>query len=238
MQRAVALIYPDQCALCTELVDAHGGLCVSCWRDTQFANGLTCAQCARPLPGTSDGGPELCDDCLSAPPIWSRGFAAVYYSGAGRRFVLALKYGDRTDLASTAAAWMARAASEELTPETVILPISAHWRRLLRRRYNPAVELAKALGRQVDLPVIHDGLIRHRATKTQEGLGVTDRFLNLQGAFKVNPKRMDELSGKRLIIVDDTMTSGATLTAATQATLGAGAASVSVLVLARTLKNT
>lgn len=238
MQRAVALIYPDQCAVCSNLIDTDGGLCASCWRETRFTSGLTCDLCATPLLGENIGAPEICDECSATARPWSKGRAAFYYSGVGRRIVLSLKYGDRTDLARPASTWMARAASDILTTEAILLPIPSHWTRLLRRRYNPAVELANALGRMNGLRVLQDGLHRSQSTRTQEGLGYAERFSNLENAFQVNARRKAEISGNSICIVDDTFTSGATLTAAATSVLEAGAKSVSVLVLARTLKNT
>jgi len=237
MQRAVALIYPDQCAVCPNFIGSHGGLCASCWRETRFTSGLTCDLCASPLLGDGDEGSEVCDECKAKPRPWSKGRAALYYTGVGRRIVLSLKYADRTDLAQPAAKWMHRAALDMLNGDTVLLPIPSHWLRLVRRRYNPAVELAKALGRVSGNKVLHDGLLRHRSTKTQEGLGYDERFENLNNAFRVNSRREAEISGKSICILDDTFTSGATLTAATETALQAGAKTVSVLVLARTLKN-
>ncbi len=160
----------------------------------------------------------------------------MYYTGVGRRIVLSLKYGDRTELAKPAAAWMSRAGADILTEDPVLIPIPSHWLRLLKRRYNPTVELAHALGRSTGLTVLPDGLIRHRSGKTQEGLDYTARFKNLEGAFRVNPRLESEISGKSVCIVDDTLVSGATLSEATSAALEAGARSVSVLVLARALK--
>lgn len=236
MQRAVALIYPDQCAVCSNLVDEHGGLCAACWRSTHFVTGLTCDTCALPLLGEGDG-PETCDECRTSPRPWSHCRAALYYSDVGRRIVLSLKYGDRTDLARPSAAWIARAAADILREDTTLVPIPAHWARLLKRRYNPAVEIARALGTSTGCSVLFDGLTRHRSTKPQEGLGFDARFENLQKAFKVNARHGDEIRERSVCIVDDTFTSGATLSSATEALLAAGAKSVSVVVLARTVKS-
>ena len=237
MQRTVALIYPDQCAVCSNLVNTGGGLCADCWRETRFAIGLMCETCALPLIGEGDGS-EVCDECRIAPRLWSHARAALYYTDVGRRIVLSLKYGDRTDLARPAAIGMARGAADILTKETALVPIPAHWARLLRRRYNPAVEITRALGKLTSLNVLYDGLIRQRATKPQEGLGFDARYANLQNAFKLNDRHKHKILGKPVCIVDDTFTSGATLSAATEVMLEAGAKRVSVLVLARTLKST
>ena len=170
------------------------------------------------------------------PRPWARGRAALYYEGVGRKLVLAFKYGDRTDLAAAAAGWMVRAGGGVLTPGTALMPVPAHWRRLIARRYNPAVELARAVARRTGLEVLPDALVRHRYTPTQEGLGVEARFANLDGAISAHSRRLDTIAGRRLCLVDDTMTSGATLAAAARAAQAAGAAEVSVLVLARAAK--
>ncbi|MEM9970805.1 MAG: ComF family protein [Pseudomonadota bacterium] len=237
LQSVVSLIYPDQCLLCRNYVDRHGGLCAACWRDVRMISGHACDLCDAPLVGAGDGSADYCDECIATPRPWAHGRAALAYEGAGRRMILALKYGDRTDLAAPAASWMARRAADVLAPETVFVPIPAHWRRLLQRRYNPAVELARALAHQTDLSDLPDALIRQRSTPTQEGLGVDERYANLRGAIVANPLRAPLIQDAEICLVDDAMTSGATLSAATAALLTAGARRVCTLVLARAVKD-
>lgn len=158
------------------------------------------------------------------------------YRDVGRRIVLALKHGDRVDLAPPAAGWMARAGAPVLGPDTVLVPIPAHWSRLLTRRYNQAAELSRALARRTGLHHCPDALVRGKRTAKQDGMSVDQRFANLHGAIRVNPKRIPSLKGRPVCLIDDVMTSGATMTVATSAALAAGASRVCILVLARVEK--
>ena len=236
MHRALALIYPDQCVLCTNLVDGRQALCADCWRDTQFLTGHVCDKCGSSLVGHGDGASDLCDDCIALPRPWSRGRAAFGYADAGRRIVLALKHGDRTDLVPSAASWMAQAGADLLQEGPLLVPIPIFWTRLVRRKFNQAAELAHAIGKHRQVDVCPDALRRTRATKVQDGMSVVARFANLDGAISANPARTSLLEGRDICLIDDVMTSGATLSAATQACHDAGAAHVSVLVLARVAK--
>lgn len=236
MQRALSLIYPDQCVLCPELVETAGGLCASCWRDVAFLRGLVCDRCGASLPGDDDGSDVFCDECLVTWRPWEKGRAVFSYRGAGRRFILALKHGDRPDLAGPAAVWLAHAGRPVLRRESLIVPVPIHWSRLLKRRYNQSVELARALSRNTDLDFCPDALVRVRRTPIQDGLGVEQRFANVADAITPHPRRRSILQGREVCLIDDVMTSGATLGAATEACLDAGARRVSVLVLARVEK--
>ena len=233
MQRALSLIYPDQCLLCETRVEEAGGLCGPCWRETPFLTGLVCDTCGTVLPG-SETGAVFCDDCLALRRPWDKGRAAMEYGGAGRRIVLALKHADRLDLVPAASGWLERAGKPVLTPSTLLVPVPAHWSRLLRRRYNQAAELSRALARRTGLEHCPDALIRQVRTVPQEGMSVTERYAHLAGVFANNPKR--DVTGREVCLIDDVMTSGATMAYASEALLDAGARRVCVLVLARVTK--
>lgn len=237
MQRALQLIYPHQCISCATLVDTGYSLCGDCWRETPFIAGLVCDACGTPLPGETDGAVEFCDDCTVILRPWHRGRAALIYKGNARKMVLALKHGDRQELAIPAARWMYASAQSIIDRDTVIVPVPAHWTRLLRRRYNQAVLLARELGKLGGLKVLPTALVRQRHTPVQDGKGRDARFRNVADAIAPHPRRGAALGGKRVLIVDDVMTSGATLSAATQACHAAGATQVCVVALARVAKD-
>lgn len=235
LQRALSWIYPAQCILCTGFVEEAGGLCADCWRRTPFLTGLVCETCGTSLPGKGEGG-ELCDACLAMPRPWQAGRAALAYRDLGRKIVLSLKHGDRTDLARPAAEWMARAGRGVVPDAALLVPVPIHWSRRVRRRYNQAAELARALGRVSGREVCTDALVRVRRTPPQDGMTVEQRFRNLDGAIRTNPMRLGRLEGRAVCLVDDVMTSGASLAACTEAVAAAGATRVFVLVLARVEK--
>lgn len=199
--------------------------------------GLACDLCGTPLPGDPADAPVHCDDCLTIARPWRAGRAALVYRDAGRSLVLALKHGDRLDIARAAAPWLLRAARDIITPDTVLVPVPLHWKRLAARRYNQSALLAGALARHAGCGWLPDGLVRSRATPSLDGLTRDTRFATLQDAIRPHPRRAVELKGRPVIVVDDVMTSGATFAACGEAALRAGASDLCVLALARVAKD-
>lgn len=237
MQGALHLLYPPQCISCAAPVQSDFGLCADCWRETPFVSGLVCDLCGVPLPGADPGERALCDDCMAIRRPWDRGRAALMYAGNGRSFVLALKHGDRMDLARPAAVWMAKAAGPIMAPGMLVVPVPLHWMRLFRRRYNQSALLSRAIAKTAALEHCPDALLRKRSTGNQDGKTRDARFANLVGAFIVPKAREARVRDRDILLVDDVMTSGATFAAATEALFSAGARSVSVLALARVAKD-
>ncbi len=146
-QTALRMIYPARCVSCGDRVDSDFGLCGPCWRETPFIGGLVCDLCGTPLPGTTNEGASVhCDDCMTIPRPWAQGRSALIYRGNGRKLVLGLKHGDRTDICHPAAVWMARVAKPMLTGTEVLVPVPMHKWRYLKRRYNQAALLAQEVG--------------------------------------------------------------------------------------------
>ncbi|KEP68679.1 competence protein ComF [Thioclava dalianensis] len=234
--RALHAVFPPRCIACGEEVGSDFGLCRDCWEQITFASGVSCDGCGVPLPGNDDGQAVLCDECLAHPRPWARGRTVMMYSGIGRELVLGFKHSDRLDLARPFAAWMARAAQPLLTPETVIAPVPLHRWRLLRRRYNQSALLSQGIARICGQTYCVDLFERTRNTTSQKGRDRAARIANLADAIRVTPARAPQLLGRPVLIVDDVMTSGATLTAATGAAMQAGADRVDVITLARVAK--
>lgn len=237
MQSPLAILYPPQCVSCGEPISDDHGLCGACWAETPFITGHVCNKCGAPLVGESDGTEDLCDECMATARPWSRGRAALIYSGNARRLVLQLKFADRLDLVPPAAEWMVRAGRGLFGDDDLIVPIPSHWTRIFTRRYNQAAELARALARRTGIDVAPVALVRPTRTEKQEGLGHDARFINMQGAIRPHPKHGHVLARRRVVLVDDVMTSGATFAAAAEACLMAGASDVVTLALARAVKD-
>ena len=237
LQAVLGAVYPPQCITCNTLVATDFGLCGECWRDTPFISGLVCDKCGSPVAGDATDETPVCDDCLRTARPWSRGRAAMLYRDNARRMVLALKHGDRMELARPAGQWLMRAAQPLLVPGMVAIPVPLHWWRLFGRSYNQSALLSASLARLARIEHCPDALIRKRNTGSQEGRNRDDRFQNVTQAFSIHPRRRDRILDRPVLLVDDVMTSGATLAAAAEACLAAGAREVSVLSLARVAKD-
>ncbi|MHA7850385.1 double zinc ribbon domain-containing protein [Roseovarius sp.] len=236
-QTALRLVYPARCIACGEGVESDFALCGPCWRDTPFIFGLCCETCGVPLPGENNDTPEYCDDCLRYAKPWSMGRAAVLYRDNGRKLVLGLKHGDRHDIVRPAARWMARAAQPMICQGMILAPVPLHWTRMLRRRFNQSAVLARAIAHQLELECCPDLLVRHARTPVLDGLGYDQRHATVCGVFRAHPGRAHHLKDRTILLVDDVMTSGATLSALAQICLAGGATDVRVLALARVSKD-
>ncbi|EPX77654.1 ComF family protein [Litoreibacter arenae] len=236
LQSALRMIYPSQCLTCGAAVEDDLSLCGECWRETHFIHGLTCRTCGVPLPGEDRLADVQCDDCMTIARPWHRGAAAMMYRGKGRQMVLRLKHGDRTDLARPAAHWMARVAPP-VASDALVVPVPLHWLRQLKRRYNQSALMAKIVSQRLGLTYLPDALHRPKATEVLDGKSRDTRFAALDGAILPHPKRALLLQDRPVLLIDDVMTSGATLAACTEACISAGARQVDVLVLARVAKD-
>jgi ComF family protein len=230
--RVLDTIYPPRCLACPEYTDTPHGLCPACWRETVFVSGTACVKCGVPLMGEATA-EDLCEPCQRHPPAWDFGAAALIYQGAGRRMVLQFKHGDRLDMVRPLSAWMAAAGARQIAAADIIVPVPLHWRRLLRRRYNQSAELARRLTHLSGKPAVVDLLSRQRQTTPQEGMDRSARAANQAGAFSVDPRRLAEVRGRKILLVDDVLTSGATLSNCAETLRAAGAVRIDVLVLAR-----
>ncbi|WP_424941364.1 double zinc ribbon domain-containing protein [Aliiroseovarius sp. S253] len=237
MQSALHLIYPPQCVSCDAPTDTDFALCAECWRETPFITGLSCDLCGEPLPGEDDGSIVHCDACMTRQRPWKQGRSALLYRGNARRMILALKHGDRPELARSFAPWLARAGEDIMQDGLLIVPIPIHWTRRLKRRYNQAAELSRALARETGLEHAPQALVRLRRTAMHDGMNVEDRFSNMDRAISAHSKHGAILQGRDVLLLDDVMTSGATFHAAAHAATRAGAESVKVLSLARVARD-
>ncbi len=242
LQSALRLIYPPQCIRCGDMTEAEFALCADCWRDTGFIDGMVCDRCGTPLPGDDAEEIAQCDDCLAGAALgrrpWRRGRAAALYRDTARKLVLALKHGDRTDLARPLGGWLARAAAPLIGPDTLLVPVPLHRGRLWRRRYNQAALLSGWLARLTGCDHCPDALQRIVPTRPLEGHDKAARFEALDGAIVPHPRRGGAMVGRPVLIVDDVMTSGATFAAAARAAQRAGAEDLCVVALARVAKDT
>lgn len=235
---ALHMVFPPRCICCGAAVASDFGLCPECWRETGFIGAVACDICGAPLPGQAEPGERLqCDDCLSTPRPWTQGRAALTYGGTGRRLILGLKHADRLDLVRPLGGWLARAAADITRPDMIVAPVPLYRLRLIKRRYNQSALLARVVARTHGARFVPDLLIRTRNTPSQEGKTREERRANLDGAISVNRRYRDMIGGQTILLVDDVMTSGATLYVATEALLQGGASEVCIAALARVAKD-
>ena len=230
---ALDVVFPPACLSCRRTVESGRGLCAACWRGMRFIERPFCDRLG--IPFAQDLGPGLLSpEAIARPPAYGRARAvALFEDGPARRLMHALKYGDRLDLARPLGAWMARAGAELLAEADLIVPVPLHWLRLWRRQFNQAALLAREVSRASGVPWDPMALRRAKATESQVGMTRPQHLSNVPGAFPVAPDRAGAVAGRRLLLVDDVLTTGSTLDAAARTLLRAGAAGVDVLVFAR-----
>jgi ComF family protein len=229
--RTLDVALPQLCPACRAAVVGEG-LCAPCWSRLSFIAPPYCARLGIPFP--FDPGPgTLSIEAMSDPPAYNRARAAVRFEETARTLVHALKYGDRLDLAPIMGRWMANAGRELTADADLLVPVPLHWRRQWSRRFNQSALLADVVAKASGLKVAHRALKRVKPTPQQVGLARAERAVNVQGAFRLRHAGQSEVKGRRLILVDDVLTSGATLEACARTLLRAGAAQVDVLVFAR-----
>lgn len=209
-----------------------GGLTAQAWTRIHFLDGPVCDGCGGPF--EYDPGPGVrCAACMARPRAFDGARAACLYDETSRGPILKLKHGDRVDLAPLFARWLSRAAAELVAGADAVAPVPLHPLRLISRRYNQAAEIARPLAATTGLAYLPDALVRRRATQSQGGKSGVGRRRNVAGAFVVPPARRLQVEGRRILLVDDVMTTGATLEGCARALKAAGAVRVDVAVVAR-----
>lgn len=231
----VDLLYPPTCAGCGVQAGTNRTLCASCWASVRFIERPYCEVLGTPF--SHDLGPGILSaEAIADPPTFDRLRSVALHHGAIRDMVHALKYRDRTDLALMMAEWMLRASDGTISQCDAILPVPLHRMRLFSRKFNQAAELSRHLARLADKPLLTGTLLRVKRTSQQVGLGLRARKDNVRGAFAIAPHHESDIFGKRIVLVDDVYTTGATVSAASRVLRKAGAEDVTVLTFARALE--
>jgi len=228
---ALDLVFPPQSLDGGEAAMA-GGLSAATWSRIHFLDGPVCDGCGTPF--EYDQGPGArCAACMARPRAFAAARAACLYDETSREPILKLKHADRPDVGELFALWIARSARELIAEADAVAPVPLHRWRLLSRRYNQAAEIARPLCRREGIAYLPDALVRRRATDTQAGKSGSGRKRNVAAAFVVPPARRGLVEGRRILLIDDVMTTGATAEGCARALKAAGAARVDLAVVAR-----
>ncbi len=229
---AADLLLPPLCVACRTPVAGHGLLCGSCWRGVDFISRPLCDRLGLPLP-YGDDGPHLSTAARAAPPAYDRARAVACYNDVMRELVHALKFRDRHEGLALFARWMQRAGAELLQDADMLVPVPLYRVRLWARRFNQSALLAERLARETGIAAHMTLLRRTRATRQQVGLSMRERHRNVADAFQVATGCKVRLAGRKVVLVDDVITTGATAEACARVLKAHGAARVDVLALAR-----
>ena len=236
----VEWLLPARCPLTGDPVERQGMVSPAAWASLRFVAKPLCHTCGAPLPPLGDADPEIdlkCADCLTDPPSFTVARSSLVYDDASRKLILGFKHADQTYAVKTFVPWLTRAGTDFWQADPLLVPVPLHRWRLLRRRYNQAAILALGLSRETKLACIPDALLRTRSTPTQGHLKAGERAKNVSKAFSINPRHLERLRGRAIVLIDDVLTTGATVRECSDVLLKAGASSVNVLTIARAIKS-
>lgn len=228
----VDAILPPLCAGCRVPVDRAHGICGTCWSEISFIEPPICDRLGTPF-AHDPGGRVDSTLAVSKPPVFDRARAVARHDGLAREIVHSLKYGDRLETTRLMARLMQRAGAELIADADLIVPVPLHWRRMLGRRFNQSAELARVLARHTDIRYAPEILLRKRSTRQQVGLTAKQRQANVRSAFVVPDEMIAKVSGQHVLLIDDVLTTGATVDAAAKSLQRAGASAVDILVFTR-----
>ncbi len=225
------LILPPVCVSCSTAVIDHNSLCAKCWCGIDRITPPFCDRLGIPLPGSSGDGPHLSTQALRDPPVFARGRAAAIYSGIMRGMIVRFKFEDKHEPLKFFLNLMVYAGRDLFAETDLLVPVPLHRLRLLQRRFNQSAVLTQGLSRATGLAHAPAFLTRYQRTVPQVGLTQDERKRNVMNAFRLSKAAASRLKGKSVLLVDDVMTTGATLNSCAATLLAGGAARVNVLVL-------
>ena len=228
---AADVIVPPVCLACHTPLTRHDCLCAACWGGISFIRAPLCDRLGIPLPFDT-GGTQVSAAAIAAPPAYDRARSVAVFAGPIQKLIHGFKYSDRHDSRRLFGRWLATTGAELLDETDVIIPVPLNRWRLVERRFNQAAILANQVSRLTGIPVAPLALTRIKQTASQVGMTAAERKLNVAGAFAVPKPRRDSINGKHILLIDDVITTGATLDAAARALKSVGAARVDALALA------
>lgn len=244
LQKVFDIILPPRCPLTGDNVDDQGMLSADAWVSLNFIAAPYCKCCGMPFifdrQGEDNNGAqsdELCMKCLEKAPPYNSARAALVYNDHSRPLILGFKHGDKTHFIRNFLPWLHSAGRNFLLDADAIIPVPLHHTRLIARRYNQAAIMAKYLEKTTEKPAIIDALLRTRATPPQGHLTIDQRQKNVSKAFTLKKKYENQIKDKKIVLVDDVYTTGATVNECTKVLKSGGAQEVHILTIARVVKD-
>lgn len=232
---AADLLAPPVCAACQRRIGTPEALCPTCWAEVGFISVPRCDVLGIPLryaPAGESGRALVSAAAVADPPDYDRARAATVFGAVVKRLVHTFKYHDQHHARRLFSRWMVAAGRDVLADADVLVPVPLHPWRLIARRFNQSAILATEIARETGLPIDAVSLVRVKRTPQQAQLSAIERRANMQGAFKVPKRLAGRVAGRRIVLVEDVITTGATVNACARALKSAGAARVDVLAIA------
>jgi ComF family protein len=229
------VVFPPRCGHCAGFTESQGKLCSNCWSALTFLSAPCCAACGYPFAYEMADADSLCASCMQHKPHYDGHRSMLKFDEHSKKLIHDLKYHDKPLLLDLFGEWLMRAGNEFWDDNVILMPIPLHFLRLWQRRYNQAALLAKALAKRSGHALMLDGLKRVKRRPPQAGLSREQRLKNMRGVFATPLKCKAAINGKTIVLVDDVMTTGATLNACARTLKRAGASRVYAVTLARTV---
>ena len=234
-RNVIVYLFPPQCPYCEKIIDSEQILCDECFHKIHFIHAPKCYWCSVPLPIETDTGEKmLCAKCLSKRPLYDMARSAFVYDIFSRQLILKFKYYDRTDLRHILVHYLLKAGIDLFDKTDLVIPVPMYWLRRLKRQYNQSAVLAELLARKIHKEYNGSVLYRTHHTESQTHKTAKERKQNLTDAFQV--RNAELIQGKRILLIDDVLTTGATAESCAKVLKKNGAKAVYVLTMARSVK--
>ena len=229
------LIFPNRCPICNKINYEENGICQECWKKVTMLRKPACEICFYPFQNDEFEG-TFCPSCIKKRPKYKKARSVFAYDNLIKNVIANFKYKDSTSNAKFFSDLMVKSCKDIIKDVDIIIPVPMHPKRLRKRKFNQASILAKGIAKKTTKKLIHEVLKRKVNTRPQVGLVAKERLKNVKGAFFINKRYLKEIRGKNILLVDDVMTTGATLENCAKVLLENKVKNVYVSTIARTVK--
>ena len=233
-QTIIDYIFPPTCLLCNSFVDKQGTLCNICWVDVTFCPTSVCHICGLPFEYEVEE-KTLCGNCVKLTPFFSHARYVCLYDDKTKKLIFDLKYKDKTFLVPSLSKMIHNIGKEYIEACDYIIPVPLHKKRLYNRKYNQSAMIAKQIAKLSNKPMFPSLLTRKKNTISQTGLSQEKRIANVYNAFSVSKQYKMLVKNAHIVLIDDVLTTGATVNACSKTLIKSGAQKIDVLTFSRTV---